>query len=184
MIGAALALLSRYLFKGELRAFCRATDCAEEPTLHEPARRRLSPSRLVGCESNPTDDVKQLVGRNFFNFSDLKFGGHATRIAPPKDEIMESTLVRRDQFNITPQGIVHKPTAAAFMPYPGDPYSGITRTGQLGNKHPNGIGFSAEDVQRMMRELWVEYVTSNPTLFKPGCAEPGPAEFELVQSPG
>jgi hypothetical protein len=97
---------------------------------------------------------------------------------------MENTLVRRDQFNITPQGIVHKPTAAAFMPYPGDPYSGITRTGQLGNKHPNGIGFSAEDVQRMMRELWVEYVTSNPTLFKPGCAEPGPAEFELVQSPG
>ena len=70
------------------------------------------------------------------------------------------------------------------MPYPGDPYSGIARTGQLGNKHPNGIGFSAEDVQRMMRELWVEYVTSNPTLFKPGCAEPGPAEFELVQSPG
>ena len=38
---------------------------------------------------------------------------------------MESTLVRRDQFNITPQGIVHKPTAAAFTPYPGDPYSGM-----------------------------------------------------------
>ena len=103
---------------------------------------------------------------------------------PLKEEIMESTLVRRDQFNITPQGIVHKPTAAAFTPYPG--YSGMTRKGQLSNKHPNGIGFSAEDVQRMMRELWVEYVTSNPTLFKttePGCAEPGPAE-ELVQPPG
>ena len=99
---------------------------------------------------------------------------------PLKEEIMESTLVRRDQFNITPQGIVHKPTAAAFTPYPGDPYSGMTRKGQLSNKHPNGIGFSAEDVERMMRELWVEYVTSNPTLFKtaePGCAEPGPAEL-------
>ena len=96
---------------------------------------------------------------------------------------MESTLVRRDQFNITPQGIVHKPTAAAFTPYPGDPYSGMTRKRQLSNKHPNGIGFSADKVQRMMRELWVEYVTRNPTLFKnaePGCAEPGPAE-ELVQ---
>ena len=31
---------------------------------------------------------------------------------------MESTLVMRDQFNITPQGIVHKPTDAAFTPYP------------------------------------------------------------------
>ena len=105
---------------------------------------------------------------------------------PLKEEIMESTLVRRDQFNITPQGIVHKPTAAAFTPYPGDPYSGMTRKGQLSNKHPNGIGFRAEDVQRMMRELWVEYVTSNPTLFKTaelGCAEAGPAE-ELVQPPG
>jgi hypothetical protein len=104
----------------------------------------------------------------FPTFPDLNFGGYATRIirAPPKEEIMESTLVRRDQFNITPQGIVHKPTAAAFTPYPGDPYSGITRMGQLGNKHPNGIGFSADDVQRMMRELWVEYVIGNPKLFE------------------
>jgi len=37
---------------------------------------------------------------------------------------MANILVRRDQFNITPQGIVHKPTDAAFTPYPGDPYSG------------------------------------------------------------
>ena len=37
---------------------------------------------------------------------------------------MASILVRRDRFNITPQGIVHKPTDAAFTPYPGDPYSG------------------------------------------------------------
>ena len=63
----------------------------------------------------------------------------------------------------------------------------LRATRHLSNKHPNGFGFNAEDVQRMMRELWVEYVTGNPTLFKtaePGCAEPGPAEFELVQPPG
>ena len=39
----------------------------------------------------------------------------------------------------------------------------------------------------MMRELWVEYVTGNPTQFKTaelGCAEAGPAEFGLVQPPG
>ena len=80
---------------------------------------------------------------------------------------MESTLVRRDQFNITPQGIVHKPTDAAFTPDPGDPYSGIERLGQLRNKHPNGSGFRTDDVQRMMRELWAEYVAGNPQLFQP-----------------
>ena len=66
---------------------------------------------------------------------------------------MESTLVRRDQFNITPQGIVHKPTDAAFTPDPGDPYSGIERLGQLCNEQPNGGGFRTEDVQRMMRSF-------------------------------
>ena len=93
---------------------------------------------------------------------------------------MANILVRRDQFNITPQGIIHKPTDAAFTPYPGDPYSGITRLGQLGNKHPNGNSFRPEDVQRMMWELWVEYVTGNPQLFKTSelrRADPGAAEF-------
>jgi hypothetical protein len=71
-------------------------------------------------------------------------------------------IVRRNQFNITPQGIVHKPTDAAFLPYPGDPYSGITRLGQLGSEPlNNGRGFMPEDVLRMMRELWTEYVTGN-----------------------
>ena len=77
-----------------------------------------------------------------------------------------NVLVRRDQFNITPQGIIHKPTDAAFTPYPDDPYSGITRLGQLGSKHPNGNGFRPEDVQRIMRDLWAEYVMNNPQLFK------------------
>jgi hypothetical protein len=81
---------------------------------------------------------------------------------------MADILVRRDQFNITPQGIVHKPTDAAFTPYPGDPYSGIRRLGQLGSAHlNNGNGFRPDDVQRMMRELWTGYVTGNPQLFKP-----------------
>ena len=57
---------------------------------------------------------------------------------------MESDLVRRDQFSISPQGIVHKPTDAAFTPYPGDPYSGTERLGNLNNKHPNGHSFSKE----------------------------------------
>jgi hypothetical protein len=79
---------------------------------------------------------------------------------------MENTLVRRDQFNITPKGIVHKPTDAAFIPSPGDPRSGTVRLGQLGNQTPNGSEYRAEDVQRMMRELWEEYVANNPESFK------------------
>ena len=71
---------------------------------------------------------------------------------------MENILVRRDQFNITPTGIVHKPTDASFTPYPGEAYCGITRMGQLGNHHPSGGGFKPDDVQRMMRQLWIEYV--------------------------
>ena len=64
-------------------------------------------------------------------------------MAPPNEETMANILVRRDQFNITPDGIVHKPTDAAFTPYPGDPHSGITRLG-----HRNGTSFSPEVVRR------------------------------------
>ena len=78
---------------------------------------------------------------------------------------MEHSLVRRDQFQITPFGIVHRPTDAAFTPSPGDPNSGIERLGQLLNRHPNGGGFRTDDVLRMMRELWAEYVGANPRLF-------------------
>ena len=79
---------------------------------------------------------------------------------------MEKTLVRRDQFNISPQGIVHKPTEAAFTPYPGDPYSGTVRLGQLGQRLSSGCQYDPDDVQRLMRELWAEYVAANAALFK------------------
>jgi hypothetical protein len=82
-----------------------------------------------------------------------------------KPPAIENKLVRRDQFNITPHGIVHKPTDAGFTPHPGDPFSGIERLGQLGSKSPNGSNFSAEDVHKMMRQLWAEYVADNPKLF-------------------
>ena len=80
---------------------------------------------------------------------------------------MNNTLVRRDQFILTPQGIVHRPTDAAFTPNPGDPRAGICRLGQMNNKPPNGSGFVSEDVQRIMRELWTEYDDKNPALFPP-----------------
>jgi hypothetical protein len=73
---------------------------------------------------------------------------------------MKSSLVTRDQFDISRQGIVHKPTGAAFTPHPGDRYSGTTRMGALGSPQLNGVVYRAEDVERIMRELWAEYVTS------------------------
>jgi hypothetical protein len=74
---------------------------------------------------------------------------------------MLRATVKRDQFGLSPQGIVHKPTDAAFTPDPTDPYSGIMRLGHLGNSHPNGGGFSPDEVCRLMNELWV--ITSPAT---------------------
>jgi hypothetical protein len=76
---------------------------------------------------------------------------------------MANVLIRCDQFNITPQGIIHKPTDAAFTPQPGNPHCGTTRLGQLGN---HGEDYNREEVERIMRELWTQYVAANPELFK------------------
>lgn len=80
--------------------------------------------------------------------------------------LMEKTLVRRDQFNISPQGIVHKPTEAAFTPYPGDPNLGIWRLGQHGQRTTSGNRYDPKEVQRIMSELWTEYVTANAAAFE------------------
>jgi hypothetical protein len=89
------------------------------------------------------------------------------RLLHRREMDMKSNLVTRDQFNISPQGIVHKPTDAAFTPYPGDPLSGVMRLGTLGNQQSDGNGYRADDVQRIMRELWAEYVaTADRQLFK------------------
>ena len=78
---------------------------------------------------------------------------------------MASILIRRDQFNITPEGIVHKPTDSHFAPHPGDPYSGSMRLGQLGNVVPVGERYDPDQVKRIMMQLWTEYVTANSNLF-------------------
>ena len=95
------------------------------------------------------------------------------RVVRPPDRREYATamaaLVTRSQFNVTPQGVVHKPTEAAFIPSPGDPLSGTMRLGQLVNQ-PNGREYRAEDVQRIMRELWEEFVASNPEIFNTSSA--------------
>jgi hypothetical protein len=79
---------------------------------------------------------------------------------------MLNTLVRRDQFNITVEGVVHKPTQAAFIPDPADPYNGTIRSGQLGSQLPNGEEYCAEDVKRMMKEVWAEFISTNANFFR------------------
>jgi hypothetical protein len=74
---------------------------------------------------------------------------------------MASILVRRDQFNITPQGITHKPTDASYEPYIGDPRTGRIRLGQLGSVGATGEGFDPNQVKRMMEQLWAEYIEAN-----------------------
>ena len=85
--------------------------------------------------------------------------------APRARATVASILVTRDQFNITPQGITHKPTEASFTPRCGDPLCGTTRLGQLESQIPNGDHYDADVVKEMMAQLWSEYVAANSELF-------------------
>jgi len=69
-----------------------------------------------------------------------------------------SAPVRRDQFEISPKGITHKPTGASFIPDPGEPGWGHLDPGQLGNVLPNGDDYEPHEVDAMMQQLWIEYV--------------------------
>jgi hypothetical protein len=80
-------------------------------------------------------------------------------------ETMASILVTRDQFNITPQGITHKPTDASFVPHCGDPHSGFTRLGRLECEVPSRDNYDPEVVKKIMMQLWAEYLAANSDLF-------------------
>ena len=131
----------------------------DEDTSHEPARPITSardPERTCLYAS-----LRVLPYRNHTH------GGYVLDVATLTAGKKHGEHVsNRNQFNITPQGIVHKPTEAAFIPHPGNPHSGIVHLGQLGNQRPNGNHYEPEDVQRMMRELWEEFVAKNPDMFK------------------
>jgi len=77
-----------------------------------------------------------------------------------------STPVRRDQFEISPKGITHKPTRATYTPHPGAPYSGTMNLSRLENVLPNGEDYRPQEVKAMTERLWAEYVDANPRLFE------------------
>ena len=76
------------------------------------------------------------------------------------------TLVQREQFEISPKGIRHMPTGAAYSSHPGAPHSGRMNLGQLGDVLPNGEDYRPHEVQAMMELLWADYVAANPRLFE------------------
>jgi hypothetical protein len=78
---------------------------------------------------------------------------------------MASILITRDQFNITPQGITHKPTDASFTPHCGDPFSGSMRLGQLESEVATADSYDPAMVKEIMTQLWAEYVAANSDLF-------------------
>jgi hypothetical protein len=77
-----------------------------------------------------------------------------------------STLVQRDQFQISRKGITHTPTGATYTPHPGAPHSGTTNLNQLGNVLANGDDYRPHAVETMMEQLWGEYVAANPRLLE------------------
>ena len=79
---------------------------------------------------------------------------------------MSSTPVQRDQFEVSPKGITHKPTGATYTPHAGAPYSGIMNLRQLGNVLVNGKDYRPHEVRTMMEQLRAEYVDANPRLFE------------------
>jgi len=67
-------------------------------------------------------------------------------------------LVRRDQFNITPGGILHKPTDARFVPSPDNRCKGTFREGHLKASRSIEESYDAEEVKKVMLQLWLEYI--------------------------
>ena len=70
---------------------------------------------------------------------------------------MTTTPVKPEQFEITEEGITHKPTGCTFTSHPGNPLSGSMRHGQFGNKLQSGEDYRPEEVTTMMQQLWVKH---------------------------
>src|SRR5262249_39845385 len=67
-------------------------------------------------------------------------------------------LVRRDQFNITPDGILHKPTDACFVPNRTRDEPGYF--GEAGAPRATADAYDADEVEKVMLHLWAEYIES------------------------
>lgn len=64
--------------------------------------------------------------------------------------------VTRDQFEISDELVIHRPTGAEFTPTLGYADSVTIWTGEVGNRLPSGEAYLYADVLAMMRTLWRE----------------------------
>jgi hypothetical protein len=61
----------------------------------------------------------------------------------------------REEFEISDTGIVHKPTEASFVPFPGRPTVGTWHDGRL---HTPDADYDADAVKDMMRKILAEHL--------------------------
>ena len=62
-----------------------------------------------------------------------------------------------DEFDVSDEGVVHRPTEYSFRPIPGDPTRGSVRMGMLDKEVPEDERYDAEEVKRMARRLWSKH---------------------------
>jgi hypothetical protein len=74
-----------------------------------------------------------------------------------KEETVASTPVKPEQFEISNNSIIHKPTGCTFTSHPGQTSSGNMRLGQLGNKLASGEDYRPDEVKSMMQQLWAKH---------------------------
>ena len=65
---------------------------------------------------------------------------------------------RREEFEISDEGITHTPTEYSFAPHPLSPTSGSVRKGRLSGAQSDGPRYDPEEVKTMARKLWAEYL--------------------------
>ena len=70
---------------------------------------------------------------------------------------MPYTKVTRDQFEVSPNKVRHKPTGALFTSYPGrDKEISHTNWSRCGDVLPNGEDYSRDEVGKMAATLMAE----------------------------
>ena len=67
----------------------------------------------------------------------------------------------KDEFVISDEGIMHRPTEYSFVPFPGNPTHGSIREGMIGKVLADGRRYSPKDVENLCRRLWAQHLTRN-----------------------
>jgi hypothetical protein len=66
----------------------------------------------------------------------------------------------REEFEVSDEGVVHRPTEYSFRPMPGHPTRGTVRMGLLDKEVSEDQRYDREKVQQMARKLWAQHLSS------------------------